>query len=77
MSQDSRPSEKLAYVATCQGGTGGPCTQPDCEKCWPDEPSVYDEPPRTCSHCGKELEDFSDLGCSVCDQRHPNFGVMP
>jgi hypothetical protein len=27
-----------AYKANCEGGTGGPCTQPDCEKCWPDEP---------------------------------------
>lgn len=30
-----RTADEMAYVATCQGGTGGPCTQPDCEKCWP------------------------------------------
>lgn len=33
------------------------------------------KPPQTCGHCGKGLEDFSDLGCSYCDRRHPNFGV--
>jgi hypothetical protein len=27
-----------------------------------------------CPVCGKEYEDFSDLGCPACDQRHPNFG---
>lgn len=28
-----------------------------------------------CWHCGKEFEDFSDLGCEYCDSRHPGFGV--
>lgn len=33
--------------------------------------SGYDEPgSETCSHCGKELEDFSDLGCEYCDARY-------
>lgn len=27
------------YASTCEGGTGGKCTQPDCEKCWPEEPT--------------------------------------
>lgn len=26
-----------------------------------------------CHFCGKEFEDFSDLGCEVCDSRHPGF----
>ena len=26
-----------SHRPTCEGGTGGPCTQPDCEKCWDDE----------------------------------------
>lgn len=32
----------LTYVAICAGGSGGPCTQPDCEQCWPDEPSALE-----------------------------------
>lgn len=28
-----------------------------------------------CHHCGKHYEDFSDLGCGYCDQRHPGFGA--
>lgn len=28
-----------------------------------------------CGRCGKEFEDFSDLGCELCDARHPGFGV--
>lgn len=30
-----------------------------------------------CPHCGKDIYDFSDLGCEHCDARHPGFGVMP
>lgn len=45
------------YKATCEGGSGGPCTQPDCEKCWPDEPpenaSALQEEP-----CGKAKRVF-------------------
>lgn len=29
-----------------------------------------------CHHCGKDIEDFSDLGCEYCDARHPYFGVL-
>jgi hypothetical protein len=28
-----------------------------------------DRPRDVCGHCGKELEDFSDLGCVHCDRR--------
>ena len=31
--------------------------------------------PECCPHCGKPLEDFSDLGCEYCDRRHPGFGT--
>src|SRR6266850_5193183 len=36
-----------------------------------------DYEPATCKHCGKELEDFSDIGCGYCDQRHPEWGLLP
>lgn len=26
------------YKAICQGGSGGKCTDTECEKCWPDPP---------------------------------------
>ena len=53
-----RPSEELAYVATCQGGTGGPCCDPDCDKCWPDRPLPEGHDPDLdekglCRICGK------------------------
>lgn len=32
--------------------------------------------PECCQHCGKELEDFSELGCAYCDGRHPAFGTL-
>jgi len=35
-----------------------------------------DEPEPVCDHCGKPLEDFSDLGCEYCDARHPYFGIV-
>lgn len=38
---NSAPEVK-AYKAICQGGTGGKCTDPDCEKCWPDNPAKDD-----------------------------------
>jgi hypothetical protein len=28
-----------------------------------------------CRHCGKEFEDFSDMGCGYCDSRHPEWGL--
>lgn len=30
-----------------------------------------------CPHCGKEFEDFSDLGCGRCDQRSSEWGMEP
>jgi hypothetical protein len=36
-----------------------------------------DRVPATCKHCGKEYEDFSDLGCGHCDRRHPEYGMLP
>ena len=30
-----------------------------------------------CPNCGKEYEDFSDMGCEKCDRRHPDYGVLP
>lgn len=29
-----------------------------------------------CSHCGKDIEDFSDLGCEHCDRRYPGDDVL-
>jgi rubrerythrin len=34
-----------------------------------------DYEPEICPHCGKELEDFSELGCGQCDRRHPSWGM--
>lgn len=37
-----------------------------------DEP----EPPENyCRHCGKNIYDFSDLGCGHCDRRSPEWGI--
>jgi hypothetical protein len=57
------------YKAVCQGGSGGKCTNPDCEKCWPEEPEARpctchpdDNPPKPCprkyalSECRKAAE---------------------
>jgi hypothetical protein len=52
----NRPTEELAYVATCEGGTGGPCCDPDCEKCWPDR-----EPPDPDGECFRGREYASAL----------------
>jgi len=30
----------------------------------------------TCPHCGKDIYDWSDLGCEYCDRRHPGFGML-
>lgn len=32
--------------------------------------------PECCGRCGKEFEDFSDLGCGYCDSRHPEWGLL-
>jgi len=31
----------------------------------------------SCPYCGKEYEDFSDLGCGHCDRRSPDWGLLP
>lgn len=42
-----------------------------------DEPDDwYEEDEDCCHYCGKAYEDFSDLGCQYCDQRHPHYGVL-
>lgn len=54
-----------------------------CPQCgmYPNVCTCYDDipdyEPEYCSHCGKELEEFSDLGCEYCDSRHPGFGAKP
>jgi len=38
-------------------------------------PLTEDEAWDPCCHfCGKPMYDWSDLGCSICDVRHPEFG---
>ncbi|MCP9495910.1 MAG: hypothetical protein MSG64_15785 [Pyrinomonadaceae bacterium MAG19_C2-C3] len=51
-----------------------------CQKCdlfFPDGCAPWDEPQELecCSHCGKDIYDFSDLGCGYCDRRNPEFGL--
>jgi hypothetical protein len=58
----------------CPAGIG------DCDGCNALASCLADDPdhgPDRCRHCGKELEDFSDLGCELCDARHPGFGIIP
>ena len=33
-------------------------------------------PPIVCGNCGKDLEDFGDLGCHLCDVRNPTYGLL-
>lgn len=40
-----------------------------CMRCDAANPFVDGPDPETCKYCGKELEDFSDLGCEYCDRR--------
>lgn len=43
-----------------------------CKRCRLFVPPDYFDPPtdpETCRNCGKELEDFSALGCELCDAR--------
>lgn len=37
---------------------------------------LEDDPSRYCPHCGKEYEDFSDMGCGHCDRRSPEWGTV-
>lgn len=56
------------------------CEQDDEPVSGPDFDEDYwlsDEDDRdTCPHCGKEYEEFGDLGCEYCDARHPGFGTL-
>jgi len=66
------PDDDLCSVCNCPIGLGscdGCCAV--AASCEPQE----DEP--ICPHCGKPIYDFSDLGCSRCDARHPAFGIEP
>ena len=52
------------------------CTCENCLQNHPERDILYGDGdyfnypnPETCPHCGKELEDFSDLGCEYCDTR--------
>ena len=47
-----------------------------CMRCDAVNPFEEGPPRETCGHCGKELDDFSDLGCEHCDRRHPDFGTV-
>jgi hypothetical protein len=47
----------------------------DALEYYPGEPD--DEAEECCSSCGKPYEDFSDMGCGRCDQRHPDWGLLP
>ncbi len=40
---------------------------------YPPEYFDDDREKEACPHCGKEYEEFSDLGCEHCDRRHPGF----
>lgn len=50
-----------------------------CGACDPDEQADWDredDEPDVCPFCGKEYEEFSDMGCGHCDQRSPEWGTM-
>jgi len=58
------------------------CYGTECIKCgkfYADGCAPWDsgEPRECCGHCGKEFEDWSDLGCEYCDARHPCYGIVP
>ncbi len=59
---------------------GGYDLCPRCEYTWERCACGYcdQEKPDSdyCKLCGKDRYDFSYLGCSACDARHPNFGVV-
>ena len=48
-----------------------------CDECeWIAELAADIDTPVYCWHCGKDVEDFSDLGCEYCDRRHPDYGMV-
>lgn len=49
-----------------------------CDACeWQAETAADVDTTERCPYCGKDFEDFSDLGCAYCDTRHPAHGVLP
>lgn len=38
--------------------------------------AATDAEPPCCPHCGKDIYDFSDLGCGHCDRRSPEWGTV-
>lgn len=49
------------------------CDECDREDERDDPGEDYKSGPDYCSHCGKDIEDFSVMGCEYCDRRHPGF----
>lgn len=48
-----------------------------CDACeWEAETDADIDTTEYCSHCGKDVEDWSDLGCEYCDRRHPLYGFI-
>jgi hypothetical protein len=75
--------DDLQSIAYREEGRCEYCTEflADCE-CNPvlvDDPwsDGEDDDAECCHYCGKELEEFSDIGCEHCDRRSPEWGVMP
>ncbi len=49
-----------------------------CDACeWQGETAADIDTTERCSHCGKDIYDFSDFGCEYCDYRLLNYGVYP
>jgi hypothetical protein len=61
----------------CSTGFCSQCLGCDCVCNIPEELDKWidDYEPECCPHCGKEYEDFSDIGCGACDQRSPEWGT--
>lgn len=71
----SEPTIDPDWCAECGcpvgvGDCGGCIAVSCCEAFDPPPPEAY------CPHCGKEYEDWSDLGCGRCDSRHHEYGVL-
>lgn len=75
-------SYQSIYVAQCgqqfPNYSQGSTHEKHCPACAQVAEAQYEEdnpPPEACEHCGKELEDMSDIGCGQCDQRSPEWGI--
>lgn len=52
------------------------CIEYYCDACeWQGQTAADTQEPDDsfCPYCGKDYEDFSDLGCEHCDRRVPGF----